>query len=228
MLSNVFEQAGLATVGIASIRGQAESARPPRALYCEFPLGRPLGKPGDAAFQTEVLRAAFALLDRTDSPVLVDFPTVIEDEADEPASCPMPPRHDPDLHPAIDEARGLRNAFDRNLEAVGRTLMGRVGGPDDIEDMIGKLIRLEAGESLDDLDLTDGKLIALSQDVRAYYEEAGLQLADVTGARQLESWFYRTTETGGLIHRARAVAKEKGTADDLSIQYMLPITQRPA
>lgn len=67
---------------------------------------------------------------------------------------------------------------------------------------------------------------AAGQDIRAYYEEAGLQLAEkVTGSRSLESWFYRTTETGQLVRRTQKVMKEQGTGDDLTIQYLLPGTQ---
>ena len=228
VLANIFERAGLTTVGLSLVRGQAESSGAPRMLHCEFPLGRPLGRPNDPGFQTDVLRAALALLDRTDAPVLVDFPVTIEDESDEPASCPMPPRHDPDLHPAVDEARGLRRAYDRNVAATGRTAMGRLGGPDDVEGMIGQIIRLADGETLDEVGLTDGAAIAVGQDIRAYYEEAGLQLADVTGARRLESWFYQRTETGRLLRRARSVMKEQGTGDDLSVNYLLPGTQSQA
>ena len=47
MLSHVFEKAGLATVGISLVRGQAETVKPPRILNVNFPLGRPLGKPDD-------------------------------------------------------------------------------------------------------------------------------------------------------------------------------------
>ena len=49
-LANVFAAAGMATVSPVSILGQAPKARP-RALYCEFPLGRP----GDPSFQHGVL-----------------------------------------------------------------------------------------------------------------------------------------------------------------------------
>jgi hypothetical protein len=63
-------------------------------LHCDFPLGRPLGRPlgwplgrpHDADFQHEVLAAAFGLLERTDVPVLEDFPVTITDEADTPLS----------------------------------------------------------------------------------------------------------------------------------------------
>ncbi|MFK7916447.1 MAG: hypothetical protein AB8G14_00100 [Ilumatobacter sp.] len=224
----MFEQAGLTTVNLALVRGQAETSKPPRALYVEFPLGRPLGRPDDAALHTNVLNAAFALLDRNDGPFIVDYPEVIAEESEEPASCPMPPRHDPDIHAAIDEASGLRHAYQRNVEATGRTLLGRVASPDvdGVIALIEKLIRLEAGETLDDVELAGGAAIAAGQDIRAYYEEAGLQLADnVTGSRSLESWFYRTTETGQLIRRAQKVMKEQGTGDDFTVQYLLPGTQ---
>ena len=223
----MFERAGLTTVNLALVRGQAESSKPPRALYVEFPLGRPLGRPDDVELQTDVMTAAFALLERDDVPVLVDYPLVIEEESDEPASCPMPPRHDPDLHPAIDEARGLRHAYQRNVDATGRTLLGRVTSPDvdGVVALIAKMIEIENGASLDDVGLAGGAAIAAGQDIRAYYEEAGLQLADVTGARSLESWFYRTTETGQLIRRVRTVMQDNGTGDDVTIQYLLPATQ---
>ena len=62
-LSHVFEAAGIATATIVSNRQQAEGITPPRALYCEFPLGRPLGRPRDPAYQrrgigTELVRKA--------------------------------------------------------------------------------------------------------------------------------------------------------------------------
>jgi len=227
VLANVFEQAGLSTVNLGLVRGQLESSKPARGLYVKFPLGRPLGRPNDAPFQTAVLTAAFDLLSRDDAPFIVDFPESIADEGDEPASCPIPPRHDPDLHPAIDEARGLRNAYQRNLDATGRTLLGRVTTPDvdGVVTLVDKIIRLEAGESLDDIGIDSATAIAAGQDIRAYYEEAGLQLTDSTGSRALESWFYSVTEAGQLIRRAQKVMKEKGTADDFTVQYILPGTQ---
>ena len=142
VLSHIFENAGLATVGISLVRGQAETVKPPRMLNVNFPLGRPLGKPDDPEFQTSVLTAMFELLPRTDVPVLVDFPVTIEELGSEPSSCALPPRHNPDLNAAIDEALGLRNAYDRNLAATGgRTLLGRVADVDGIVGLINLSIR---------------------------------------------------------------------------------------
>ena len=125
------------------IRRQAENIKAPRFLHCEFPLGRPLGKPRDAEFQTDVIRRAFALLERSDVPVIEDHPQVIEDEAEQAAACTLPPRHNPDLHPAVDEAQALRPAYNRTVEAAdGRTAVGRVAGPDEIGDLVQRFVTL--------------------------------------------------------------------------------------
>ena len=63
VLAHVFEAAGIATVVLSSIRPMCEKVSPPRALHCEFPLGRPLGRPNDPEFQHDVLARAFALLE---------------------------------------------------------------------------------------------------------------------------------------------------------------------
>ena len=72
-------------------------------LACEFPLGRPLGKPGDAAFQHRVLQQAFNLLE-ADEPIFEHFPgRRIRRDADGMFIS----RDDLNAPPAVDEARGL-------------------------------------------------------------------------------------------------------------------------
>ena len=168
----------------------------------------------------------FGLLERTDVPVLEDFAQSIQDQSGEaPDSCPLPPRHNPGLPAAIDEARGLRNAYDRNLEATGgRTLVGRIAGVEGIVGLIEQLIEIENGSSLADVGWDPMTTIAVGQDIRAYYEEAGLQLANNTGARQLETWFYHQTETGQLIRRVRDLMKER-REDGTAVTYIAPMTQ---
>lgn len=204
-IANVLEQAGIATIGIASIRAQAVAARAPRMLYAEFPLGRPLGRPGDVAFQRRVLDAAFALLPRTDTPVLVDHAESIEDHADQPLACSIPLSDDSSLHPAVREVLGLRAAFERQRAASGRTLVSRLGGPDDVRRFVEVLIRVADGTPLDECGVPADQLGAAALDVRAYFEEAALAIAGhVPEARQAESWFFRSTHTGEVVRRARA------------------------
>jgi hypothetical protein len=73
-LGHYLEQETIATAGISLIRPHTEAIRPPRALWVPFELGRPLGVPGDPAFQMRVLRALLALLEAPAGPVLRDYP----------------------------------------------------------------------------------------------------------------------------------------------------------
>lgn len=207
-LAHVLEAAGLSTVGISLVRGQAERSRPPRMLHCDFPLGRPLGRPRDPVFQHRVLEAAFGLLARDDVPVLVDFEESIVDEADQPLACALPPRHDPSLHPAVDEALGLRVAYERQWASSGTTNVRRMGGPDRIPDLIASFVSIVDGAAWDAVGLEPGQLGQAALDIRAYYEEAALALVDhVPAARQAESWFYRSTATGALLRRAQQIIR---------------------
>lgn len=198
--------------------------QPPRALYCEFPLGRPLGKPGDGPFQRRVLEAAFALLERSEGPVLEDFPERIEDKAAAPLACALPPRYNPALPAAIDEAHGLRAAYERQRARSGRTNVGHAVTADRIPDAIAAILRLADGTPLADADLP-GSPRLLGLDLRAYYEEAALSLSDyVPGARQAESWFYRETETGRALLQAQAALREAGEPDE-AWRFLVPSTQ---
>ena len=73
-LAHYLEDEGLPTVQISLIREHTEKIKPPRAVWVPFELGRPLGVPGNPAFQTAVLRSALALFEAPSGPVLVDFP----------------------------------------------------------------------------------------------------------------------------------------------------------
>ena len=218
-LAHVFEQAGIATVGLSLVRGQAVSGRAPRMLHCQFPLGRPLGRPNDPVFQHRVLAAAFALLPRTDAPVLVDFPETIDDEADSPLSCALPPRRDASLPVAVDEAIGLRPAYERQRGRFGVTGVGRVGDADRIAGLVAMFVRIAEGAPWSDIAVEAGLdakgIAAAGLDVRAYYEEAAVALADhVPAARQAESWFFRVTETGEVMRRAqKAIRAADGPRD---------------
>jgi D-proline reductase (dithiol) PrdB len=223
-LSHVLEANGIATAGVSLVRGQTERLRPPRALYCEFPLGRPLGKPSDAVFQTKVLRRLLGLFGRPEGPILEDYPEVIEATASDSLSCTLPPRFDPDLPAAVDEAQGLRSAYERQLAATGRSSVGRAIGPAQVPDAVAAFVRIAEGVPIEDAGLP-GNPTDCALDVRAYYEEAALALSDhVPVARHAENWYYRETETGRLMMTLREQFKEQGADKDLWF-YMAPLTQ---
>ena len=208
-LAHVFEAAGLSTIVLASMKEVAERIAPPRTLYCEFPLGRPLGRPGDAEFQHDVLRRALALLDATES-VLETHPEVIDSD-ETPLTCSIPPRFDPDLPPAVDEAQGLRAAYDRAFTKRGATSVGRVLDADTIPEALGVLHQWANGTPMSDAALPGKNTIAVAHDIRTYYEEAALELATgpTPGGRAAEAWFFESTEAGKTMLAARAAMKEQ-------------------
>jgi len=209
-LAHVFEAAGLSTVVLASMKEVAEKMTPPRALYCEFPLGRPLGRPDDLALQRDVLDRALALLDATE-PVLETYPLVIESD-EVPLACALPPRFDPSLPPAVDEARGLRAAYDRSLDARGVTAVGRAIDADSVADALDVLHQWAGGASWKENPLPGLITVAVCHDIRSYYTEAALQLATgpTPGGRAVEAWFYEETEAGKTMMAARAALQEQG------------------
>ncbi|WP_420638019.1 hypothetical protein [Candidatus Poriferisocius sp.] len=218
----MLEAAGIATVVLAAMRPVAEKMRVPRALYCKFPLGRPLGAPNDAALQHRVLRAAFDLLDAPAGPVLADFPEVVEAE-ETPMACALPSRFDPDLPASVDEARGLRAAYDRAVARRGVTEVGRAVDADGVPAALADLERVAGGEHWKKVYGPRLDTIALSHDIRAYYQEAALELADrpALGARQMETWFFDQTEAGATLSAARAALTEQGAPDGI-VFYMAP------
>lgn len=226
-LAHVLESAGLATVCLASVLGQAQRMRAPRVLYCEFPLGRPLGKPNDPAYQHAVLRAAFDMLamPETDAPRLDTYPEVITDGATEHLACAIPPRHDPNEHPAVSEARGLRAAFDRSPARSGVSAFGKVVDADRIPDMVQRFVGIAEGGSWTTAGIP-GNPVEVAADIRAYYEEAAMALADhVPSAREAESWFYDDTATGGVMRAAQQAMRAQEAPAPLWY-YLLPLSQR--
>ena len=221
-LAHVFEAAGLTTIVYASMLEVVQKMNPPRALYSEFPLGRPLGKPGDAEFQRQVLQAGLDLLAATE-PVIETFPEVIE--ADEtPMSCAIPPRYDPDL------------------PAGGRRGTRRCGRPTTVRWPAGASPRSAARSrrirspmrspcSTSGPRAPRGRRCRCQVAIRSpsawtsatYYEEAALQLVDgpTPSGRSAEAWFHESTEAGRTLMTARKHLKDQGAPFPLWF-YMAP------
>lgn len=222
MLAHVLEANGVATVSLSSMRGFTERMNPPRALHCDFPLGRPLGVPGDAVFQRGVLDAAFALLEETKGPVLVDYGETIEDVS-EVLSCAVPPGIDASLHAAIDEAKSIRPAYNRAMAQYGETNVGRVADADGIPELIQAFVESSEGKHWKELSIPPRRIMDATKDIMNYYEEAALDLSGhVPAARQAETWFFKETETGKLLMAAREAMRGQEAPFWF---YVVPFTQ---
>ncbi len=209
-LAHVFEAEGLATVTIGLVREQIVSVAPPRGLFCDFPLGRSLGRSGDAAFQHRVLTHAFSLL-AADGPVFEEFGESVHDDGTTVLSCTLPPRYDPDVHPAVDEARGLRPAYDRAVAKFGHRIgPSRVIDVDGVPDAIEAFVKVAEGTPYTEAGIP-GTPPRVVQDIRGYYETAALGLSDHApeswaGVR----WFQNETETGKVVREAQLQMRDNG------------------
>ena len=208
-LAHVLEAEGLSTVAISLVRGQIEAVAPPRALHCEFPLGRPLGRPNDPAFQRRVIEAALGLLKGTSGPVLVDYDEIVEAAEDgDFLACTIPLTDHTDMHPAVDEALGLRPAFNRAVPGVALTV-----DPDAVPGLLAALVAVADGASLTQSGIADPRDAALR--IRSYYERAASALSgNATPARTTENWFFNQTEAGKVILAVRAALHRSGAARD--------------
>jgi len=189
------------TTGISLVRENTASMQPPRALWVPFPLGRPLGKPGDASFQRDVIESALDLLNRQAGPVLEDYPHDVPAIHDEHSvACPVSfttkdsddgswqtrlTREIGELAPWYELGRRRRG---------GRSLVGIT----DISPQ--QNIRL-LGEQLDNETLpTDIVWLKRAvEDIKAYYLEAMTAQPGDYDSVPVQAQFWRQTQFGAAV-----------------------------
>lgn len=175
--------------------------QPPRALWVPFPLGRPLGKPGDASFQRHVIESALDLLHRHAGPVLEDYAhdaPAMDDE--NPTACPVSfATQDPDeaswktrLTREIGElAPWYKLGYRRR---GGRSLVG-------IADASPQQNIQRLGEQLD-ADVLPTDIVWLKraiEDIKAYYLEAMTAQPGNYDREAVQAHFWRDTQFGAAV-----------------------------
>ena len=236
-LAHYFEDEGLATTAIALVRLHAERIRPPRALWVPFELGRPLGAPNEPAFQKRVLRAALALLESPDGPVVLeDF----DEDAPGPKSldmtgwvCPVsfgaPPAGDEGpVSAMLREIGELSPWYQLSLDRRKRTMVGVSGL--EVEAAARYLAAFLEGIPAENPMPDRAPAFAFKDaftDIVAYYSEAGTAQPGRRSSLEVQSWFWDRTAAGALMRRVRDAARA-GPDGDLRIfaeRSMLPKTQ---
>ena len=197
VLAHFLEEEGIATTLIALIRLHAERSRPPRALWVPFELGRPFGAPGNPLFQTRVINAALALLERDDGPVILeDFDDDEPDTEDDSDWQPPKITRTDDL---VAEVLTLGPIFAARSASTGRTTVGlsRL----EMNDAAAFIARLDSSDPLPNprADLADVLLMRYAvDDLKAYY----LESASATGhpsSRQLNGWLWHETQLARCV-----------------------------
>ena len=204
-LGHYIEEEGLATVGVALIRPQAERVRPPRALWVPFELGRPFGPPSDPAFQRRVLLDALGLFEAEAGPVLLaDFPADDPREAaDKGWSPPIAPIGDLQREIAALQAPYVRSCAER-----GRTTVGLSGlTPAAAADYVAAWLHRRSTEDAPSSPVPDlSPVLCLRfavDDLKAYALEAAIADGGRPSSRQLGDWLWNQTATGVAIRELR-------------------------
>ena len=213
-LGHYLEEEGIATVAISLIRPQTENAKPPRALWVPFELGRPFGPPNDPAFQKRVILAALRLLEREIGPVVIedfpdDDPRAQPDPAWRPPQVPMATADGTAETPAARleaEIPMLQGAHDRWLAQHGRTTVGLSAMPIvDCGRYVADWVRGKAPSSPREGFSAVLILRFAVDDLKAYYLEAAAAGSGKPSSRQLGDWFWNETAAGAAIVALRAI-----------------------
>ncbi|MEL0112125.1 MAG: hypothetical protein VW835_10375 [Rickettsiales bacterium] len=191
------------------MRDNTERLRPPRFLWVPFELGRPFGAPGAPAFQTRVLRAALALLEREGPPPLLeDFPEDAPGAAADMTgwTCPIPlpvvaDTTSPELLRAVRaEIDGLAPWHQVALERRGRSSTGvlgvSIGG---IVDFLHGFLDGTVPESPKTGVPSGEAFRQAAEELKTFYLEAATAKPGAASSRALADWFWGGTAAGRLL-----------------------------
>ncbi len=206
VLARVFEEHDIATTTIAMVREHAERVKPPRALFVPFFFGFALGRPNDAAYQHQVLEAAFALLSAEEGPVLADFP----DDSDPsimPQASQVAADAEQSTRSAADEVTALRTFYERWVDNnSGRTAVGLSGIPQRrFRGVVRFLETFVEGDAAADMSerpeaVSKPQFIRYCvDDLKAFYYEARMEQHKDADETALHHWFWGSTAGGKLV-----------------------------
>lgn len=236
VLAHYFESEGFATVLVGFVREHIEAVKPPRALFLDFPMGRPFGKPNDPVYQTAVIHAAFKLFEAESGPMLEDFPDVIP-VRDGRMGYALPPElvltvdevGDVDALAAgvVAEIEALRPAYDAAVAARGRTTVGASGL--EVADFVPFVAAFVKGDIPNSprKGVTPVPLLKLVvEDIAACYTEARTHRDGIDDIEMMGKWFWEETQAGRLMLALEAVSLESENKVLRQIVNMSLITPR--
>jgi len=236
----MLEERGVATVAIGLVRPHMEKTGGPRGLWVPFPLGRPLGEPGDPAFQKRVLRAALSLLERElGAAVLEDFPEDAPSQregAGWSAPFTLPAPVDPGSPAAWAAALAAEVALvrpwaDRALERFGRTTVGvSLQAPEVWPAYAAAFLAGDRPAPPAPLPSPAVALRFLADDLKAYYMEAAQADGGAPSIDQLNAWLFRETVAGRFLIALRrfALASEDNALKTVGGRFLVPAQWLPA
>ena len=218
VLAHYFESEGFATVLVGFVREHIEAIKPARALWLDFPMGRPMGKPNDPEYQKKVIRAAFKLFDAASGPVLEDFPDTIPVKDGRmgyalPVDLVITTDEVGDVDALLAEVQaeieGLRSAYEAAVAARGRTTVGASElAVADLAPYIAAFVKGDKPRS-PRKGVTPIPLLKLVvEDLAAYYTETRTHRDGIDDIETLGKWFWEESKAGLLLLWLEAVSLE--------------------
>ncbi len=205
-----------------------------------FALGRPLGSAEDPAFQTDVMRAAFAMLYTATEPTIEDYPIDAPAEAGPeqwacPLSLPSPDGDETLVGRLLAEVARLRPWSAETRRVRGRTLFGASGATVDQVDQVARALASVA-ETGDMPDVEDGShdqvtwafdqpllMRHLADDLRTFYHEA-IAAQPGPGAPNhdaLNNWIFGGTALGETLQQVADRLTADGSPAALLVRGLL-------
>ncbi len=186
-----------------------------------FELGRPLGTPGDAGFQLDVLRSALLLIDELAVPILRDYPHDAPqvNGGEEAWACPLPAPALPlsgseselRVQRLLGEMRSLRPWYDEAVRDRGRTAFGVSGLAASAADSAALALCAVADGGMPQAPAGTTSPMPilirhLADDLKAFYfEAAGAQpQSRLPSGQELNRWLFQETALGNVLYDARA------------------------
>lgn len=208
----------MATTQISLIREHTLKMLVPRALWVSFPLGRPLGKPGDATFQKGVIEKALSLLERDQGPILEDYPYDVESDNSIPSlpACPVdftlyndsPDQIDHLLNQLSAEINSMTSWLTLSKTRRNRTTSGVSGvSQDQLASFLSDFLRDKSvGTSCEAAYLADQLRLAV-EDLKAFYFDAlSARSEDISDPATFSDWFWQKTCAAQVINEVRKKA----------------------
>ena len=209
MLAHFFESSGFSTVLVGFVKEHLQAIKPPRALWLDFPMGRPLGKPNDPEYQKKIIRSAFDLFNESSGPVLRDFPDVIPVKDGRmgyalPVDLVINKKDIGNIDLLVEEVKAeiknLGPEYKKALSFRGRTTVGASEMMvSDYIDYISLFVKGEIPKSprkgIGPVPLL--KLVV--EDLQAYYTETITFKDKIDDFEKIGTWFWEETKAGRLI-----------------------------
>ena len=235
-LAHIFESQGFSTVLVGFVKEHIEIIKPPRALWLNFPMGRPLGKPNNPEFQKKVIRTAFDLLEKSSGPVLDDFTEIIPVKQGRMSyALPVSLVYKVNQLGNIDklaervqsELSNLLPDYFKALQNVGRTTVG--ASELEISEFVPFISEFAKGnkpksprKGLPAIPLL--KLVV--EDLNAVYTETRIYRDKIDNFEILGKWFWEETHAGKLLLAIEAVSLESDDQVLRQIASMSLLTPR--